>query len=181
MLVGLEQYYATASPGMVFETLVKGPHANPVLILDGLDKAASGSRHPPSNALYQLLESRTAKQFHDQSCLDVALDASHINWIVTANDLRQVPSPLLTRMKVVHVPKPTRRERVLIAGHVYRDLRHSETWGRHFDDSLPAKSAQLLAGLPGSVRACSPLCGWHLLMRLNGRASSSRSGNSMKR
>lgn len=152
LLVGLEQYYATASPGMVFNTLVKGPHANPVLVLDELDKASSDTRHPPANALYQLLEPNTASRFHDQSCLDVKLDASHINWIVTANDLGKIPLPLLTRMKVIHVPEPTRRERILIAGHIYRDMRRDEAWGRYFDASLPTKSAQLLAELPGAVR-----------------------------
>lgn len=151
-LVGLEQHYATASPGLVFNTLVKGPHANPMLVLDELDKASSDARHPPANALYQLLEPNTARRFHDQSCLEVALDASHINWIVTANDLGVIPLPLLTRMKVIFVPEPTRRERSLIARHVYRDMRRDEAWGRHFEASLPEKSAQLLAELPGSVR-----------------------------
>lgn len=151
-LVGLEQHYATASPGIVFDRLVKGAHANPILVLDELDKASSGARHPPANALYQLLEANTARQFHDQSCLDVALDASHINWIITANDLRRIPLPLLTRLKVVHVPEPTRRERISIAGFVYRDLQRHEAWGRHFEPSLPGRSAQLLADLPGSVR-----------------------------
>lgn len=152
LLAGLEQHYATASPGMVFDRLVKGSHANPILVLDELDKAASDARHPPVNALYQLLESHTARQFHDQSCLDVTLDASHINWIVTANDLKKIPQPLLTRMKVIHVPEPNHRERMLIAGHVYRDIRRDEAWGRRFEPALPERSAQLLAELPGSVR-----------------------------
>lgn len=152
LLVGLEQHYATASPGMVFNTLVKGPHANPVLVLDELDKASSDARHPPANALLQLFEPNTASRFHDLSCLDVTLDASHINWIVTANDLEKIPLPLRTRMNVLHVPEPTRQERILIAGHVYRNMRRDEAWGHRFEASLPAKSAHLLADIPGSVR-----------------------------
>ena len=152
LLSGLEQYYATASPGIVFDALVKGRQANPILIVDELDKVSTDPRQPPANALYQLLEPNTARQFQDQSCLDITLDTSHINWIVTANDLRRIAPPLLSRMKVIHVPWPTRSERLRIAQWVYDDLRRGDRWGQRFQAILPEKSAQMLASLPGSIR-----------------------------
>ena len=152
LLTGLEQFYGTAGPGKVFDALVKGRHANPLLVVDELDKASSDARHPPANALYQLLERNTAQQFHDMSCLDITLDTRHINWIVTANDLRRIAPPLLSRMKVIHVPWPTRSERLRIAQQVYADLRRGDQWGQRFQATLPEKSAQMLARLPESIR-----------------------------
>lgn len=51
-LIGLEQHYYTSSPGKVFEVLVQGETANPVFVVDELDKASSEARLPPANALY---------------------------------------------------------------------------------------------------------------------------------
>ncbi|MFT3897183.1 MAG: AAA family ATPase [Thermomonas sp.] len=152
LLSGLEQFYATASPGMVFDALVKGRQANPILIVDELDKVSTDPRQPPANALYQLLEPNTAKQFRDQSCLDLALDAGHINWMITANDISIIPPPLLSRMTIVHVPSPTREERLQIAKQVYCDLRKENGWGRHFEANLSENASDLLATIPGSVR-----------------------------
>lgn len=156
-LIGLEQHYYTSSPGKVFDLLVQGDTANPVLVVDELDKASSEARHPPANALYQLLEAETAKRFCDQSCLQVRLDASHINWIVTANYLSLIPVPILSRLSTFYVPSPTGTERVRIAGAVYRELRAQMAWGRRFEREIPLRTAKMLAASAGSVRPMKSL------------------------
>ena len=156
-LIGLEQHYYTSSPGKVFDVLVQGQSANPVFVVDELDKASSEARFPPANALYQLLESETAKRFCDQSCLQVKLDASRISWVVTANDLSAIPVPILSRLSTFHVPTPTRAERVNIAGTIYRDLRQQMAWGKRFGAALPHQSARTLAEVAGSVRPMKSL------------------------
>jgi len=156
-LIGLEQHYYTSSPGKVFDVLVQGQNANPVFVVDELDKASSEARFPPANALYQLLESETAKRFCDQSCLQVKLDASRISWVVTANDLSAIPVPILSRLSIFHVPTPSRVERVHIAGTIYRDLRQQTAWGKRFGAALPERSARTLADVAGSVRPMKSL------------------------
>ncbi|MBD9435732.1 AAA family ATPase [Pseudoxanthomonas sp. PXM03] len=156
-LIGLEQHYYTSSPGKVFDVLVQGQSANPVFVVDELDKASSEARFPPANALYQLLESETAKRFCDQSCLQVKLDASRISWVVTANDLSAIPVPILSRLSTFHVPTPARVERVQIAGTIYRDLRQQMAWGKRFGAVLPQRSACKLADVAGSVRPMKSL------------------------
>lgn len=156
-LIGLEQHYYTSSPGKVFDLLVRGDTANPVFVVDELDKASSEARHPPANALYQLLEVETAKRFCDQSCLQVRLDASRINWIVTANYLSLIPVPILSRLNTFFVPNPTGAERIKIAGTIYQDLRRQTSWGRRFEPSLPLRTAKALAGAAGSVRPMKSL------------------------
>lgn len=156
-LIGLEQHYYTSSPGKVFELLVQGQTANPVIVVDELDKASSEARFPPANALYQLLESETAKRFCDQSCLHVKLDASRISWVVTANYLSAIPVPILSRLTTFYVPSPTRAERIQIASTVYRDLRRQMAWGKRFGPTLPQRTARTLADLAGSVRPMKSL------------------------
>lgn len=156
-LIGLEQHYYTSSPGKVFDLLVQGDTANPVFVVDELDKASSEARHPPANALYQLLETETARRFCDQSCLQVRLDASHINWIVTANYLSAIPAPILSRLNTFIIPNPTEAERIKIAGTIYRDLKRQMAWGKRFDPNLPPHSAKALAGTTGSVRPMKSL------------------------
>lgn len=156
-LIGLEQHYYTSSPGKVFDLLVRGDTANPVLVVDELDKASSEARHPPANALYQLLEAETAKQFCDQSCLQVRLDASRINWIVTANYLSAIPVPILSRLNTFFVPSPTGTERIKIASTIYQDLRRQTAWGKRFDPTLSLRSAKTLADATGSVRPMKSL------------------------
>lgn len=156
-LIGLEQHYYTSSPGKVFDLLVQGPTANPVFVVDELDKASAEARSPPANALYQLLEPETAKRFCDQSCLHVKLDARRISWIVTANYLSAIPIPILSRLTTFHVPAPTGAERIRIAHTIYRDLRAQMAWGRRFDPVLPQRTAKALAGAAGSVRPMKTL------------------------
>lgn len=156
-LIGLEQHYYTSSPGKVFELLVQGETANPILVVDELDKASSEARFPPANALYQLLEPETAKRFSDQSCLHVKLDATRISWIVTANYLSQIPVPILSRLTTFYVPTPTGEERVRIAASIYRDLRAQAKWGRRFEPVLPQPTAKALACAAGSVRPMKTL------------------------
>ena len=156
-LIGLEQHYYTSGPGKIFDLLVRGQTANPVFVVDELDKASTDSRHAPANALYQLLEPETAKRFCDQSCLHVKLDASRICWIVTANYLEAIPVPLLSRLTTFHVPAPSAAERVRIAGMIYRDLRSTMAWGKRFEGALPDRAARALANAAGSVRPMKAL------------------------
>lgn len=156
-LIGLEPHYNSSSPGKVFDVLVQGSTANPVFVVDELDKASTEARFPPANALYQLLECETAKTFSDQSCMQVKLDASRISWIVTANDLAGIPVPLLSRLTTFHVPSPTHAERIRVAATLYRDLRARAAWGRRFEPVLPQRTAEALAAAAGSVRPMKTL------------------------
>ena len=156
-LIGLEQGYYTSSPGKVFDLLVQGQTANPVFVVDELDKASTDSRHPPANALYQLLEPETSQRFCDQACLNVKLDASRICWIVTANYLEAIPVPLLSRLTIFHVPTPTATDRIRIASMIYRDLRLTMAWGKRFEGALSDRTARALANAAGSVRPMKAL------------------------
>ena len=70
--------------GKVFEALVEGEYANPVIVVDEIDKASADAQYDPLGALYSLLEHDTAGSFIDEFA-EVAIDASQVIWVATAN------------------------------------------------------------------------------------------------
>ena len=85
VLTGASAQWHNARPGKVAQTLIEGDFANPVVVLDEVDKAGGDHRYDPMGALYTLLERDTASHFKDEF-IDVDMDASHILWVATAND-----------------------------------------------------------------------------------------------
>ena len=99
VLSGASSQWKGARPGKVFETLVDGQYANPVMVVDEIDKAGGEHAYDPLGALYSLLEHDTAGHFTDEFA-EVAIDASQVIWVATANDARGIPDPILNRMNV---------------------------------------------------------------------------------
>ena len=99
VLSGASSQWKGARPGKVFETLVDGQYANPVMVVDEIDKARGEHAYDPMGALYSLLELDTAGSFTDEFA-EVAIDASQVIWVATANDERAIPDPILNRMNV---------------------------------------------------------------------------------
>lgn len=125
-LGGSSIFWSNSSPGQLFEMLAWGdnrttPPANPLVILDEIDKI-SVDRHNPLGSLYSLLEEDTAKVFKDQSLPDVIIDAGHVRFICTANDVSRIPEPLLTRMIVFHIDPPSTEQLRRVIQTIYKGL-----------------------------------------------------------
>ena len=106
LLSGASSQWKGAKPGKVFEALVDGQYANPVIVVDEIDKASADAQYDPLGALYSLLEHDTAGAFMDEFA-EVAIDASQVIWIMTANDERCIPEPILNRMNVFEIEAPS--------------------------------------------------------------------------
>lgn len=128
VLSGASSQWSNAKPGKVAHTLVHGDYANPIVVLDEVDKAGGDSRYDPMGALYGLLERDTARAFKDEF-IDIDIDASHILWVTTANDERSIPEPILNRMNVYEVPRPDHDAALRIAGTLYREIVAEHDWG----------------------------------------------------
>jgi len=133
VLSGASSQWKGARPGKVFETLVDGQYANPVMVIDEIDKARGEHAYDPLGALYSLLEHDTAMAFTDEFA-EVAIDASQVIWVATANDERAIPEPILNRMNVYEVQAPDFDAARSIALRLYRSLRAEHDWGRRFDE-----------------------------------------------
>jgi ATP-dependent Lon protease len=133
---------------VVFELLAYQPQANPVVVLDELDKTDQQRQYDPLAALYTLLEPRCARDFIDLSIGDFAIDASHVNWIATANSTDGIPAPLLSRMTVLNVQAPTPEQVADIAQSIYGRMRAENSWGSAFAPRLEEQVVAKLRNLP---------------------------------
>ncbi|WP_424195425.1 AAA family ATPase [Ampullimonas aquatilis] len=135
VLSGSSSQWKNAKPGKVFETLVNGDYANPVMLVDEIDKAGGDSQYDPLGALYSLLEHDTAKNFVDEFA-EVPIDTSEIVWIATANEARSIPEPILNRMNVYEIMPPDAEGSRRIAAVIYAEIRNGHDWGKQFPEQL---------------------------------------------
>lgn len=127
VLTGASAQWHNARPGRVAQALIEGEYANPVVVLDEIDKAGGDARYDPMGALYGLLERDTAAHFKDEF-IDVDMDASHILWIATANDEAAIPEPILNRMNVYEIERPDADGSRTIGLSVYREILDAHRW-----------------------------------------------------
>lgn len=146
VLSGASSQWKNSRTGKVFDTLVHGDYANPVLVVDEIDKASAESHYDPLGALYSLLEHETARTFTDEFA-EVPLDCSDIVWIATANDASRIPDPILNRMNVYEIEAPDLEGARRIAQALYGEIRGSHSWGQRFPDQLGGAVLDRLAGM----------------------------------
>ena len=137
VLSGASSQWKGARPGKVFETLVDGSYANPVMVVDEIDKAGGEHAYDPLGALYSLLEHDTALDFTDEFA-EVPIDASQLIWVATANEARCIPAPILNRMNVYEIAAPDPQAARQIAAKLYRSIRADHDWGSRFDAEPPS-------------------------------------------
>src|SRR5216110_3981535 len=94
VLSGASSQWKNAKPGKVFDTSLNGDYANPVIVVDEIDKASADGQYDPLGALYELLEVETSTRFIDEF-VELPIDASGAVWLATANDAGRIPDPLL--------------------------------------------------------------------------------------
>lgn len=145
VITGTSATWKGAKCGKIAERLVQGKYANPVVLLDEVEKATGSSQSDPMAALYQLLEPETSSHFHDEF-IDLDLDASQIFWVLTANSLEGIPDPLLNRMAVYEVPAPTPEQAALIAQKVYEGILQ-EMQLKDFDATLDAAVLEKMSAI----------------------------------
>jgi ATP-dependent Lon protease len=146
VLSGASSQWKGARPGKVFETLVDGAYANPVMVIDEIDKARGEHAYDPLGALYSLLEHDTAEAFTDEFA-EVPIDASQVIWIATANEERAIPEPILNRVNVHEVQRPDRDAARAIARRLYLGIREAHGWGRRFEPEPADEVLDALAAL----------------------------------
>lgn len=120
-LLGLDRKWSNSTPGVLFDLLCLGDCANPVVLLDEIDKTGRCPKDDPLAPLHSLLEPSTARRVRDAS-MNFEFDASLVTWVATANHVLFLPTSLRSRFREFRIDHPTAEQAITLALSVARSV-----------------------------------------------------------
>lgn len=103
---GTSAHWSNTAPSVVVQHIMQSMVANVAIVVDEVEKATQGSHNGSLlDVLLGFMDRGNASVFRDPS-LECVVDCSHVNWLLTANDLKSIPGPLRDRCRIVKVPDP---------------------------------------------------------------------------
>ena len=127
--------WGDGSTGFVANSLVDSAIANPIMLIDEIDKASHLGNYNPMTPFYSLLEPHSAKRFKDEA-LEIELDTSKIIWIATSNYMHQIPEPIQSRMRTFKIDKPTVKHMPKIINSIYQNMRTHKVYGQMLTNNV---------------------------------------------
>jgi ATP-dependent Lon protease len=137
ILSGSSISWSDGRPGMVHNAMRDGKTANPIIMLDEIDKLSGDSRFSGFGPLYQLLDKDSAKTFTDEA-VGIPIDCSAVTWIATANETDSIPEAIVSRFTVIEVEAPTADQMVNVIKSIYADILedNKSSWGVYFEPEI---------------------------------------------
>ncbi|PPC84851.1 MAG: hypothetical protein CTY35_00580 [Methylotenera sp.] len=146
VISGSSTSWQEGRPGMVHTTMRDGTTANPIIMLDEIDKLSGDSRFNAFGSLYELLEDTTAREFTDEAVM-IPIDCSKVSWIATANDTSVIPEAILSRMKMIEVFAPDKTQIKSTIRSIMHDIiqENIDSWGSLFNPEISEEVMLLLS------------------------------------
>ena len=113
-LIGHRRTYLGSFPGKIITSLIKCETKNPVILLDEVDKLKKDYKSDPASTLLDILDSTQNKRFVD-NYIDEEVDLSKVLFILTANNINDIPNTLLDRLEIININGYTEDEKLIIA------------------------------------------------------------------
>ncbi len=145
-LRGHRRTYIGSMPGRIIDALRRAGSANPVMLLDEIDKTGGDYKGDPQAALLEVLDPEQNSHFHD-NYVDVDFDLSKVLFIATANSISTISQPLLDRMEVIDISGYLQEEKIEIARrHLLSRLRSDNALTPEEIDLTPEAIAAIIDG-----------------------------------
>lgn len=142
-LTGSNIQWAEGTVGFIAKSIANSRIANPIILIDEIDKCSGSHKFDPLNVFYSLLEPHSAKRFKDEA-LEIELDVSRVIWIATANYINRIPEPILSRVRVIDIQSPTSLQMISIIESIYSNFRLSKPYGALMSPTIDDDTMHLL-------------------------------------
>ena len=146
--------WGEGSPGFIANSLAESAFANPIILIDEIDKASTLPHLNPMTPFYSLLEQHSARRFKDEA-LELELDTSKIIWIATSNYIEQVPGPILSRMQIFNIEQTSRENTPNMINSIYQLLKNQKIYTQTLTNQISADVIDcLLFRTPREIKQC---------------------------
>lgn len=123
-MLGSDRRYSNTSFGVIFNLVCLGEQANPIVMLDEIDKADQSGHGDTLKPLHGMLEPATSKRVRDAS-IEMEFDVSMVTWIATANHVELIPISLRSRFREFLIMPPTGEQAIQVSMSVINDVMSS--------------------------------------------------------
>lgn len=121
-IIGHRRTYIGAKEGRIINGIKKAKSSNPVFLIDEIDKMTKDIKGDPASSLLEVLDPSQNKEFCD-NYIEEAYDLSKVMFILTANDIANIPYPLLDRLEIIELSSYTQIEKLnIVKNHMYPTL-----------------------------------------------------------
>lgn len=134
-LAGSSLQWGEGTVGDLAKFMAESTVANPIILLDEVDKVNTKGAYNPVNVLYGWLEPHSARRFRDEA-LEIEIDVSRVIWIATGNDAESIPEPIKSRLRTFVIKQPTPRRMEQVVRNIYTSIRKSKAYGKLLSENI---------------------------------------------